>query len=195
MGWDELDATIRQCEACGLCRGRTNAVPGVGDRKADWLFIGEGPGYYEDQQGEPFVGASGKLLDNMLLAIGLQRGDRAYIANIVKCRASDNAGKDRPPTAAEAAACYPYLERQITLIQPKIIVAIGRISATTLLGTDSQTPLAVLRGKQHLYRTSDGRTIPLVATYHPAYLLRQLSEKRKAWSDLCLAMRAFSDAA
>ena len=193
MDWDELEATIRQCELCGLCRGRTNAVPGVGDRNADWLFVGEGPGYYEDQQGEPFVGASGKLLDNMLLSIGLKRGERAYIANIVKCRASDGAGKDRPPAVEETTACFPYLERQIALIQPRIIVAIGRIAATTLLGTDPRTPLAVLRGKQHLYRTADGRTIPLVATYHPAYLLRQLSEKRKAWSDLCLAMQAFSE--
>lgn len=193
MRWEQLEAAIKSCENCGLCRGRTQAVPGVGDRNADWLFIGEGPGFYEDQQGEPFVGASGKLLDNMLAAIGLQRGKHAYIANVVKCRATDSAGKDRPPTVDEAQACHPYLERQIALIQPRIIVAIGRIAATTLLRTDPQTPLAVLRGKSHLYRTPDGRTIPLVATYHPAYLLRQLSEKRKAWEDLCLAMRAYSD--
>ncbi len=194
MNWEQLEATIRHCQQCGLCQARTQAVPGVGDRNAEWLFVGEGPGYYEDQQGEPFVGASGKLLDNMLLAMGLKRGSQAYIANVVKCRATDAGGKDRPPTVDEAEACRPYLERQIALIQPKIIVAIGRIAATTLLRTDSQTPLAVLRGKSHLYRTPDGRTIPLVATYHPAYLLRQLSEKRKAWEDLCLAMRAVSTA-
>ncbi|RJX30962.1 MAG: uracil-DNA glycosylase [Oxalobacter sp.] len=190
MDWKALEETIRQCRACGLCQGRTQAVPGVGDPHAEWLFIGEGPGYFEDQQGEPFVGASGKLLDNMLMAMGLQRGSNAYIANIVKCRATDASGKDRPPTVDEAQACQPYLERQIALIQPKIIVAVGRVAATTLLRTDPQTSLAVLRGKAHLYRTPDGKVIPLVATYHPAYLLRQLSEKRKAWEDLCLAMRS-----
>ena len=190
MDWDALEETIRTCTACGLCQGRTQAVPGVGDRSADWLFIGEGPGFYEDQQGEPFVGVSGKLLDNMLAAIGLKRGDKAYIANIVKCRPTDSGGKDRPPTPAEAVACRPYLERQIALIQPKIIVALGRIASTVLLGSDPQTPLAVLRGKVHRYPMSDGSEIPLVATYHPAYLLRQLSEKRKSWEDLCMAMGA-----
>jgi uracil-DNA glycosylase len=189
MDWEQLEESIRHCKTCGLCQGRTQAVPGVGDRNADWLFVGEGPGFYEDQQGEPFVGASGKLLDNMLLAIGLKRGNKAYIANVVKCRATDSSDKDRPPTPDEAAACRPFLDRQIALIQPKMIVAIGRIAATTLLGTDPQTPLGVLRGKVHMYRMSDGSVIPLVATYHPAYLLRQLSEKRKAWEDLCLAMR------
>lgn len=191
MDWEELEATIQRCHACRLCQGRTQAVPGVGDRNATWLFVGEGPGFYEDQQGEPFVGASGKLLDNMLSAIALKRGSNAYIANIVKCRATDNSGKDRAPTPDEAASCHPYLEQQIALIKPKIIIAVGRVAATTLLRTDPQTPLAVLRGKAHLYQTPDGRTIPLVATYHPAYLLRQLSEKRKAWEDLCLAMRSF----
>jgi DNA polymerase len=188
MGWELLEDTIRQCTACGLCRGRTQAVPGVGDRHAEWLFVGEGPGYYEDQQGEPFVGASGKLLDNMLLAIGLKRGDRAYIANVVKCHPTDASGKDRPPTPVEAATCRPYLDRQIALIRPKIIVALGRVASTVLLGSDPQTTLAALRGKAHVYRSSDGSEIPLIATYHPAYLLRQLSEKRKVWEDLCLAM-------
>jgi uracil-DNA glycosylase len=192
MGWDQLEKTIEQCTACGLCQGRTQAVPGVGDRNADWLFVGEGPGFFEDQQGEPFVGASGKLLDNMLQAIDLKRGENAYIANVVKCRATDTGGKDRAPTPGEAAFCKPYLERQIALIQPKIIVALGRVASTTLLGTDSQTPLATLRGKEHSYRMSDGAEIPLIATYHPAYLLRQLSEKRKAWADLCLAMNVLS---
>ena len=188
MGWELLEDTIRQCTACGLCRERTQVVPGVGDRHADWLFVGEGPGHHEDQQGEPFVGLSGKLLDNMLLAIGLKRGDRAYIANVVKCHATDAAGKDRPPTPVEAAACRPYLDRQIALIRPKIIVALGRVASTVLLGSDPHTTLAALRGKAHVYRSSEGSEIPLIATYHPAYLLRQLSEKRKAWEDLCLAM-------
>lgn len=192
MNWEQLETAIRQCERCGLCQTRTQAVPGVGDRNAAWLFVGEGPGFYEDQQGEPFVGASGKLLDNMLMAMGLRRGSNAYIANVVKCRATDNGGKDRAPTPEEAQACHAYLERQIALIKPGIIVAVGRVAATTLLGTDSQTSLGVLRGKTHVYQTPDGRTIPLVATYHPAYLLRQLSEKRKAWEDLCLAMRSLS---
>jgi len=193
MGWDQLEQTIKECTACSLCNGRTQAVPGVGDRNADWLFIGEGPGLAEEKQGEPFVGASGKLLDNMLLAIGLKRGDKAYIANTVKCRPTDSGGKDRPPTPAEAAACRPFLNRQIELIQPKIIVTLGRVASTVLLGTEAQTPLAVLRGKKHVYQYSDGKQIPLVATYHPAYLLRQLSEKRKSWEDLCLAMQTINN--
>ena len=192
MNWDQLEQTIKQCTACSLCKGRTQAVPGVGDQKAAWLFVGEGPGYFEDQQGEPFVGASGKLLDNMLLAIGLKRGSNAYIANVVKCRPTDSGGKDRPPTPIEAAACRPFLNRQIELIQPKIIITLGRVASTVLLGTDAQTPLAVLRGKPHVYQSSDGKHIPLVATYHPAYLLRQLSEKRKSWEDLCLAKNSLS---
>ena len=192
MNWESLEETIRQCRACGLCEGRTQAVPGVGDRNADWLFVGEGPGYFEDQQGEPFVGKSGQLLDNMLLTMGLKRGNRAYIANVVKCHPTDSSGKDRPPTPAEAATCRPYLDRQIALIRPKIIVALGRVASTTLLGSEPQTPLAVLRGTVHAYRTPDGADIPLVATYHPAYLLRQLADKRKAWEDLCMAMAVFS---
>lgn len=192
MDWEQLEATIAQCTACGLCQGRTKTVPGVGDRNADWLFIGEGPGLAEDKQGEPFVGPSGKLLDNILLAIDLKRGNNAYIANTVKCRPTDSSGKDRPPTPIEAAACRPFLDRQIALIQPKIIVTLGRVASTVLLGTEPQTPLAVLRGKLHVYQSLDGKQIPLVATYHPAYLLRQLSEKRKTWEDLCLAMNSFS---
>ena len=191
MGWEALEDTIRNCTACGLCQGRTQAVPGVGDREADWLFIGEGPGFYEDKQGEPFVGNSGKLLDNMLAAIGLKRGANAYIANVVKCRPTDTGGKDRAPTPAEASACRAYLDRQIALIQPKIIVTLGRVASTALLEVDAQTPMAVLRGKRQVHRTPDGRQIPLIATYHPAYLLRQLTEKRKAWEDLCLALDTF----
>lgn len=188
MDWEQLEAAIVKCTACGLCEGRTRAVPGIGDRKAAWLFIGEGPGYSEDQQGEPFVGSSGKLLDNMLLAMNLKRGADTYIANIVKCRPTDENGRDRPPTQHEANACRPFLERQIALIQPKIIVALGRTAATMLLGSEPQTSLASLRGKRHEYATSEGHGISLVATYHPAYLLRQLSDKKKVWSDLCLAM-------
>ena len=188
MDWEQLEATILKCTACGLCRGRTQAVPGIGDRQATWLFIGEGPGFSEDQQGEPFVGPSGKLLDNMLLAMQLRRGENAYIANIVKCRPTDDNGRDRPPTLEEAAACRPFLDRQIALIQPEIIVALGKTAAMMLLNTDPQVSLATMRGKAHVYVTPDGREIPLVATYHPAYLLRQLSDKQKAWADLCLAM-------
>ncbi|MBS1170556.1 MAG: polymerase [Burkholderiaceae bacterium] len=190
MDWEQLEQTILQCNACGLCQNRTQAVPGVGDRNAAWLFVGEGPGFVEDQQGEPFVGPSGKLLDNMLLAMGLKRGANAYIANIVKCRPTDDNGRDRPPTLDEAAMCRPYLERQIALIQPEIIVALGKTAAMMLLGSDPQASLASLRGKLHRLRTQDRRDIPLVATYHPAYLLRQLPDKKKAWADLCLAMQA-----
>jgi len=193
MDWEQLEQTIKACTACSLSNGRTQTVPGVGDRKADWLFIGEGPGLAEDKQGEPFVGPSGKLLDNMLLAIGLKRGDNAYISNVVKCRPTDSGGKDRPPTPAEAEACRPFLNRQIELIQPKIIFTLGRVASTVLLGTEPQTPLAVLRGQKHVYQSSGGKQIPLVASYHPAYLLRQLSEKRKSWEDLCLAMQTISD--
>ena len=189
MDWDELEPTILQCTACRLCENRTQVVPGAGDRKASWLFIGEGPGFHEDQQGKPFVGPSGKLLDNMLRAMHLKRED-VYIANIVKCRPTGEDGRDRPPSFEEARACRPYLERQITLIQPDIIVSLGRTSATMLLETEAQTSLASLRGRVHTFRTSDGTEVPLIATYHPAYLLRQLGDKRKAWGDLCMAMNA-----
>lgn len=185
MGWDELESAVSACTRCGLCRNRTKTVFGVGDRHAEWLFIGEGPGYYEDKQGEPFVGKSGALLDCMLAALGLKRGDNAYIANVVKCRAADEQGKDRPPTPEEIAACLPYLQRQIELIQPRVMVALGKTAAVSLLGMDPATPVGQLRGKPHEYRH-----IPMVVTYHPAYLLRQPTEKRKAWSDLCLAVDA-----
>ncbi|MEA5097518.1 MAG: uracil-DNA glycosylase, partial [Burkholderiaceae bacterium] len=181
---------ILKCSACSLCRGRKQAVPGVGDHNAAWLFVGEGPGFVEDQQGEPFVGPSGKLLDNMLLAMGLKRGENAYIANIVKCRPTDGNGRDRPPTFDEAAACRPFLDRQIALIRPEIIVALGKTAAMMLLGSDPQVSLATMRGKAHVYVRPDGQEIPLIATYHPAYLLRQLPDKKKAWADLCLAMQA-----
>ena len=182
MSWEELEAAVSSCTRCGLCKGRTRAVFGVGDRNAQWLFIGEGPGYNEDQQGEPFVGTSGKLLDNMLAALGLKRGNNAYIANVVKCRPTGDDGRDRPPTPEEVAACLPYLQRQIALIQPKIMVALGKTAAWSLLGLDPATPVGQLRGNPYHYRQ-----IPLVVTYHPAYLLRKPADKRKAWSDLCLA--------
>lgn len=189
MDWAALKASVAGCVKCGLCRGRTNTVFGVGDEKAKWLFIGEGPGRNEDLQGEPFVGQAGKLLDNMLAAIGLRRGENAYIANVVKCRPTDESGRDRPPAAEEAAACLPYLERQIALIRPTVLVALGKTAALSLLGLDPETPVSRLRGKVHEYAG-----VPLIVTYHPAYLLRNLPEKRKAWEDLCLATATYAGA-
>lgn len=174
MGWGELAATVAACRLCGLCEARKQAVLGVGDVNADWLFVGEGPGAEEDQRGEPFVGQAGKLLDNMLESIGLKRGQNVYIANAVKCRPPEN----RTPAPEEEAACRQYLERQIELIQPKLIVALGRPAAQTLLQTEIK--IAAVRGRLHDYRG-----IPLIVTYHPAYLLRTLLDKAKAWEDLC----------
>ncbi|MDP2695093.1 MAG: uracil-DNA glycosylase [Gallionella sp.] len=179
INWPELKQQVRDCTLCKLRAGCTQTVFGVGDEQAEWLFVGEGPGADEDAQGEPFVGQAGKLLDNMLLAIGLRRGKNVYIANIVKCRPPNN----RAPEADEIATCLPYLQRQIELIKPRLIVALGKTAATALLGRDA--PLGSLRGTLHDYHG-----IPLVITYHPAYLLRSPMEKAKAWQDLCLAMRA-----
>jgi DNA polymerase len=179
-----LKEAVRVCTACGLCRQRKQAVFGVGDESAPWLFIGEGPGAEEDEQGEPFVGQAGKLLDSMLAAIGIQRGREAYIANVVKCRPPGN----RTPTPEEAATCAPFLDRQIDLIGPKLIVALGKTAAMRLLKTEAS--IASLRGKVHEYRG-----IPVVVTYHPAYLLRSLPEKAKAWEDLVLARRTLRAAA
>ena len=190
MDWGKLKETVADCQQCGLCKGRKKTVFGVGDEKAKWLFIGEGPGRNEDMQGEPFVGPAGKLLDNMLVAMGLKRGDNAYIANIVKCRPTDENGKDRPPSPQEVASCMPYLQRQIDLIQPTVLVALGKTAALSLLGLDPATPVSKLRGTVHRYRD-----LPLVVTYHPAYLLRQLGDKSKAWADLCLAMTTYADTA
>jgi DNA polymerase len=170
-----------------LCEGRTKTVFGTGDMKAKWLFVGEGPGRNEDIQGEPFVGPAGKLLDNMLGAMGLKRDMNAYIANVVKCRPTGTDGRDRPPTAEESAACMPYLERQIALIQPSVIVALGKTAALSLLKLHEETSVSQLRGKIHQFAN-----VPLVVTYHPAYLLRQLEDKSKAWRDLCLAMNAYA---
>jgi len=178
LDWPELKQQVRDCNACRLRAGCTQTVFGVGDEKADWLFVGEGPGADEDAQGEPFVGQAGKLLDNMLVAIGLKRGKNVYIANIVKCRPPEN----RTPAADEIAQCMPYLQRQIELIQPKMIVALGKVASNALLGRDAT--LASLRGKVHVYQGTK-----LVVTYHPAYLLRSPTEKAKAWQDLCFAVR------
>ncbi|NJM11585.1 MAG: uracil-DNA glycosylase [Synechococcaceae cyanobacterium SM1_2_3] len=179
MGWEELAAAVSECTACGLCASRTQTVFGVGDRQADWLIIGEAPGADEDRHGEPFVGRAGKLLNPMLLALGLKR-EQVFIANILKCRPPDN----RDPTPDEAAQCRPFLNRQIALIRPRIILAIGRIAAHNLLATDTQ--IGKLRGQAHHFGPT---RIPLVVTYHPAYLLRSPREKRKAWDDLRLARR------
>ena len=180
MGWEVLRQTIFTCRSCGLCAERKQAVPGVGDEKADWLFIGEGPGAEEDARGEPFVGQAGKLLDAMLMAIGLRRGENVYIANAVKCRPPAN----RTPETVEIAACFPYLNRQIALIQPKLIVLLGRAAAHAVLGEEGS--LASLRGKTLTYRCNE-QEIPVVVTYHPAYLLRTLPDKAKSWEDLCRA--------
>ena len=176
LGWQELKQQVRDCNACKLRAGCTQTVFGAGDEQADWLFVGEGPGADEDAQGEPFVGQAGKLLDNMLLSIKLRRGKNVYIANIVKCRPPGN----RTPEAGEIAACLPYLQRQIELLKPRLIVALGKTAANALLGKD--VALGSLRGVLHDYRG-----VPLLITYHPAYLLRSPMEKAKAWQDLCMA--------
>ena len=181
LEWGALEADIAACTACPLCRTRQRAVPGVGDHRAEWLFVGEGPGAEEDAKGEPFVGQAGRLLDSMLAALGMTRDERVYIANVVKCRPPNN----RTPEPGEAEACRPYLERQIALLRPKLIVALGKSAATLLLKTDAS--IASLRGRRHRY----GDT-PLVVTYHPAYLLRSLPEKAKAWEDLLFARRVAS---
>ena len=182
--WPTLASMVKDCTACGLCQGRTQTVFGVGDQQADWLFIGEAPGAEEDRQGEPFVGAAGKLLDNMLAAISLKRGDNVYIANVLKCRPPHN----RDPQPEEVAACSAYLRRQVALIQPKVIVTLGRFAANTLLERDG--PIGALRGGVHRYEG-----VPMIATYHPAYLLRNLPDKGKAWQDLRLAVRTFQSQA
>ncbi|MDZ7656123.1 MAG: uracil-DNA glycosylase [Sulfurimicrobium sp.] len=178
MEWDELRQAVSGCTDCRLHETRSQAVFGIGDEQADWMLVGEGPGAEEDKQGEPFVGQAGKLLDNMLAAISLKRGRNVYIANTVKCRPPAN----RNPEPDEVAACEPYLTRQIALVRPKLIIALGKVAAQRLLETD-QT-IASLRGKLH-----QAEGIPLIVTYHPAYLLRSLPDKAKAWEDLCFAVR------
>lgn len=179
--WATLKTQVHACHACKLRAGCTQTVFGVGDEKAEWLFVGEGPGADEDIKGEPFVGQAGKLLDNMLTSIRLQRGQNVYIANIVKCRPPNN----RTPESEEITHCLPYLEQQIALIQPKLIVALGKTAATALLGKEAT--LGSLRGRLHQYKGT-----PLLVTYHPAYLLRSPGEKMKAWEDLCFALRHFA---
>ncbi len=180
MGWPELEQAVTGCTACGLRAGCTQTVFGVGARQAEWMVIGEAPGADEDRQGEPFVGRAGQLLNSMLAAIGLQRG-QVYIANILKCRPPGN----RDPKPEEAALCRPFLQRQIALIRPKLILAVGRIAAQNLLNTD--TPISRLRGRVHQLGG-----VPVVVTYHPAYLLRSPGEKRKAWTDLQFAIRTLN---
>ncbi|MDK9726160.1 MAG: uracil-DNA glycosylase [Sterolibacteriaceae bacterium MAG5] len=181
MGWDELRSAVADCRTCVLGATRKQAVLGVGDVQADWLFVGEGPGAEEDERGEPFVGQAGKLLDAMLAAIDLKRGENVYIANTVKCRPPGN----RTPEAEETAACWPFLARQIALIRPKLIVALGRPAAQTLL--QAEVKIGAARGQvfQH-------QGIPLIVTYHPAYLLRNLPDKAKAWEDLCFMRKTMA---
>jgi uracil-DNA glycosylase family 4 len=182
VDWPELRERVAACTRCELAQSRTNTVFGVGNEDADWMIIGEAPGAEEDRQGEPFVGRAGKLLDQMLFAIGESR-ESVFIANILKCRPPNN----RDPKPDEAAACRDYLDRQIELLRPKIILAVGRIAAQNLLGSDE--PVGRMRGRAY---DLDG--IPLVVTYHPAYLLRSPSQKQKSWSDLCLAARLVAEA-
>ncbi|KVU81693.1 DNA polymerase [Burkholderia ubonensis] len=184
LDWDALAARVADCTRCWLCEKRTNTVFGVGDREADWMLIGEAPGENEDKQGEPFVGQAGKLLDNMLQSLSLERGANVYIANVIKCRPPGN----RNPEPDEVARCEPYLQRQVALVKPKLIVALGRFAAQTLLKTDAS--IASLRGRVHAYEG-----VPVIVTYHPAYLLRSLQDKSKAWADLCLARDTFRGAA
>jgi len=179
--WDELQAEVASCTKCSLCATRTQTVFGSGNKHADWMLVGEAPGQHEDEQGQPFVGKAGLLLTEMLRAIGLAR-EEVFITNILKCRPPNN----RDPLAGEVESCNDYLQRQQKLIQPKIILAVGRIAAQTLLKTDE--PMSRLRGKVHTFNNT-----PVVVVYHPAYLLRSLPEKRKAWRDLQLAMHTVKD--
>ena len=183
QAWQQLSEEVARCTRCDLYRTRTRAVLGVGDRHAQWLVVGEAPGAEEDRQGEPFVGRAGQLLDAMLQAIGLARGHNVYIANILKSRPPGN----RDPAAEEVAACLPYLERQIELIRPRLILAVGRIAMQNLLATPGS--LAGMRGKVHEF---GGLKTPLIVTYHPAYLLRKPEDKRKAWEDLKFARSVFA---
>ncbi len=182
LDWEALEARVRACTACELHRTRTQVVFGVGNRNADWMIVGEAPGAEEDRRGEPFVGRAGQLLDAMLHAIGLQRQE-VYIANVLKCRPPNN----RDPRPEEVERCEPYLKRQVALVAPRLILAVGRIAAQNLLKTNA--PLSRLRGRVHSYGETE---TPLVVTYHPAYLLRSPREKRKAWEDLKLAREVAS---
>jgi DNA polymerase len=182
MGWDELKQVVAGCEACRLAQTRTRTVFGIGDEHAEWLFVGEAPGAEEDRRGEPFVGQAGQLLDNMLAAIQLKRGENVYIANVLKCRPPQN----RDPHGEEVVQCDPFLKRQVELIKPRLIVALGKFAAQSLLGGEQS--IAALRGKLHDYHG-----VPLIVTYHPAYLLRNMPDKAKAWEDLCFARATMRD--
>lgn len=176
-----LQAQVEACTACGLCESRRHAVYGAGATQAKWMVVGEAPGEQEDREGLPFVGRSGQLLDAMLRAVGMSRNDDVFIANVIKCRPPGN----RNPKPEEIAACSPYLMRQIALVQPAGLLVLGRFAAQVLLGTDAA--IAQLRGKVHAFKGEDGRDIPVVVSYHPAYLLRSPAEKARAWQDLQLA--------
>ena len=179
--WIALKQAVPACTACGLHKTRTQTVFGVGDEKAEWMLVGEAPGAEEDRLGEPFVGQAGKLLDNMLAAIDLKRGENVYIANVLKCRPPGN----RNPEPEEVAKCTPFLKQQIALIRPKLIIAMGRFAAQTLLATDAT--ISSLRGRVYKYEG-----VPLIVTYHPAYLLRNLPDKAKAWADLVFAKKTMA---
>lgn len=179
--WETLQAEVAQCSQCDLCKTRTQTVFGSGNKHAEWMFIGEAPGQSEDQQGLPFVGKAGLLLTEMIRAIGLGR-EQVFIANVVKCRPPGN----RDPSPIEVEACHDYLQRQLTLVKPKIIVVLGRVAAQALLNTDE--PISKLRGKIHALNDT-----PLVVVYHPAYLLRSLLDKRKAWADLKFALQTYKN--
>ena len=181
MDWPALKAAVNGCTACGLRAGCTQTVFGVGDESAQWLLVGEAPGAEEDKLGEPFVGQAGRLLDSMLAAIHLERGKNVYIANVLKCRPPGN----RNPELDEVAKCSPHLLRQIELIKPKLILAMGRFAVQTLL--DTEATIASLRGKVHRFHG-----VPLIVTYHPAYLLRNLPDKAKAWADLVFARKTIA---
>src|SRR6266508_2330636 len=181
MDWPELKTAVAACQACGLRKTCTQTVFGVGDEQADWLLVGEAPGAEEDARGEPFVGQAGRLLDNMLAAIGLARGENVYICNVLKCRPPGN----RNPEPFEVGQCTPHLLRQLDLIKPKLILAMGRFAVQALL--DTEASIASLRGRLHRFQG-----VPLIVTYHPAYLLRNLPDKAKAWEDLCFARRSIA---
>ncbi len=186
LEWKELGQEVARCRACSLCETRKQTVFGVGNANAEWMLIGEAPGAEEDARGEPFVGQAGRLLDNMLASIGMSREGQTpksvYIANVLKCRPPGN----RNPQPEEVSKCEPFLLRQIELVHPALIVVMGRFAAQSLLGTDAS--IASLRGRPHRINVA-GRQIPVVVTYHPAYLLRNLIDKEKSWADLCLARK------
>ena len=184
LEWAPLRAAVASCVACDLAKTRTQTVFGVGAERPDWLIVGEAPGAEEDAVGEPFVGPAGRLLDAMLAAVGHSRERNVFIANVLKCRPPGN----RDPSPVEVAACRPFLERQIALLEPRMILVVGKVASAALLATDAT--MASLRGKVHRLSIG-GRTIPVVATYHPAYLLRSANEKAKAWEDLCMAREVY----